>query len=646
MIDQLLEALRRETSGERALDSVRAIARFHRIQASPGYERAAEWLAARLESYGLVPEIERVPGDGRTRFLGQLMPEGWECTGARATLIDASGSRVLCDAAAEALSVVQRSAPVRGRFPLVAVAGGGDPAHYQGVDVRGRVVLVRDAVHDAHRLAVLERGAAGLLSYGRRLLPQVRDRFEDPDQVAYTSFWWAGDEPRGSGFVVSPRVGVSLHERLARGERLELDVDLESRRFATTIPLVSARLPGASGREALVLSHLCHPQPSANDNASGAAAALEAARVLTTLANRGALPPLARGVRFLWMPELTGTLAWLGQDPERAARIVAAVNLDMVGEDQERCGSTFLIERPPCFAASFAETLMARVRRAALDWMVSYSGPGHVPATRIAEVPYGGGSDHAVLVDPAIGVPCPMLIQWPDRYYHSSHDTPEKCDPRSLALAARCAATYAGFLATAGPAEIDWLSGLVAREARRRVLEAADETEPSRAVARERLRGGRALASLERLDVSRDATAEALRDFEAFVDRECASSRAASASASAEDAIRPVRRQGGMLDFQRHLIAGWDALPVRERDAWRALERSVPDGGVIFDLAWFACDGRRSLAEIDALVRLETGRSEPGALRAFFEWTERLGISAWNTEDAACSTSPRDTASP
>jgi Zn-dependent M28 family amino/carboxypeptidase len=53
-----------------------------------------------------------------------------------------------------------------------------------------------------------------------------------------------------------------------------------TRRYATRIPLVTARLAGESEREILVVSHLCHPRPGANDNASGAAAALEAARTL------------------------------------------------------------------------------------------------------------------------------------------------------------------------------------------------------------------------------------------------------------------------------------------------------------------------------------------------------------------------------
>src|SRR5262245_36744930 len=239
MLQRLLTAVRNEASGERALESVRALARFHRVQASPGYDQATDWLAGELESLGLDVEVERVPADGRTRFHGHLMPAGWECTHATATLVDGRARVRLCDYSAEKLSLVLRSGPARGRFPLVALEDGPSEHHYRGRDVAGKVVLTAGAVQRVHELAVLDRGAAGILSYGRRLVPPVRDRFDDPDALPYTSFWWSGEEPRGWGFVVAPRAGERLAERLRAGDRLDLDVDVRSRAFPTWIALLS-----------------------------------------------------------------------------------------------------------------------------------------------------------------------------------------------------------------------------------------------------------------------------------------------------------------------------------------------------------------------------------------------------------------------
>ena len=636
MFRALLEEVRAEASGERALESVRALARFHRVQASPGYDQAAEWLAGELDRHGLRPEVERVAGDGRTRHLGHLMPEGWECTHAVATLWDGSARERLCDYGAERLALILRSVPARGRFPLVAVGDGTREADYRGVDVHGKVVLTHGAVQRVHTLAVVERGAAGLLSYGRRLVPPVRDAFDDPDALAYTSYWWGEDEPRGWGFVVSPRTGRRLEERLRAGADLALEAEIESRAFATGIPLLSTRLPGERPGEVLVVAHLCHPQPSANDNASGVAAALETARVLAALRARGRHPAAARSVRFLWVPEITGTYAWLAADPDRSRDTVAALNLDMVGQDQERCGSTFLLEHPPCFAASFAEELLLRIRAEAVDWVRSYSGPGHYSMTRMGEVPFSGGSDHSVLIDPATGIPCPMLIQWPDRYYHSSHDTPDKPRSASLALAVRCAATYAAWVAAAGAREQAWLLEAVGRGARRRLLAAVDAPDQEPALARERERGRRALASLARLGLDQGAIAEAQGRLDGFAGRELAGAgdRAAPPADVARPghklpaaSIRPTRTLPVPLHAQRHLLPGWPALGREARERWRAREEGTADAAMLTDLAWYACDGRRTLDEIARLVWLETGRDEPELIADWFALTEALGLS-------------------
>ena len=640
MFETLLEAVRAEVSGGRALATVEALAGFHRVQASPGYDDAAGWLARAFEPLGLRGAVEHVPGDGRTRFLGALMPEGWACSQARATLVDAGSRETLCDYERLKLSLILRSAPARGRFPLVALEDGAEDEHYRGIDVRGRVVLTRGAVQRVHELAVVERGAAGVLFDGRRLLPPVRGPLDDPDAVSYTSFWWAEDEPRGWGFVVSPGTGARLRERLRAGAALDLDVEIESRRFPTRIPLLSATLPGTSEREIVVVSHLCHPEPSANDNASGVAASLEAARALAALFARPGAPARRLGVRFLWVPELTGTCAWLGRDPARPARTVAALNLDMVGEDQAKCGSTMLIEHPPCFAGSFAAELLRRIRDRAQDWVTSYSGPGYYSLARLGEVPFGGGSDHAVFVDPLLGVPCPMLIQWPDRYYHSSHDTPDKCDPASLAHAARCAATFAGFLATASADELTWLSVAVRRGSQRRTLAALDHPDPARALAAEELRARTVMASLRRLDLPAELDAKIAR-FER--ERDGAAEPPNAETGFSPGPPRPPSAGGpartgiparppGPLEMQRHLIEGFGALSRADRERFRRFEIGATEGTLVFDLAWAACDGARSIDEIARLVWLETGIHAPQRIAEFFEWTTRLGRSGWRGE--------------
>jgi Zn-dependent M28 family amino/carboxypeptidase len=152
--------------------------------------------------------------------------------------------------------------------------------------------------------------------------------------------------------VIAPGTADRLRERLQRGDTLELEVEIDSRAFDTTMPLLSGVLPGRDPREVVVISHLCHPRPSANDNASGVAANFEAARVLAERARSGGARASARGLRFLWVPELTGTHAFFGREPRHAERIVAALNLDMVGRtrtgaEARSCSSILRCGPPP-----------------------------------------------------------------------------------------------------------------------------------------------------------------------------------------------------------------------------------------------------------------------------------------------------------
>ena len=638
MYERLLEAVRRECDGERALADVRAISRFHRIQASPGYDAAADWLERAIREAGLEPERVNVRADGRTRHMGFPMPEGWRCRSASAALHGARGEEELADFARSPLSIVQRSAAAQGRHPLVAL---GSLDELDGTDVRGKAVLVSAPVQRAHERAVVERGAAGLLTDGRRLMPPVRTDAHDRDSLAYASFWWAGDRPRGWGVVVSPARGAELRERLAAGERLDVDVSFDCERYVGEFSLLTARMPGALPGEVLVTAHLCHPQPGANDNASGAAAALEVARVLAALAARREWGEPRRSVRFLWMPEFTGTYAWQALRPEAVRATIAAINLDMVGESQADCGSTFLLEHAPHFLGSFADELLGRIRTAAQDWVSDFSGAGHYSLARLADVPYSGGSDHALWLDPSAGVPCPMLIQWPDRYYHSDLDTPERCDPSSLALAVRAAATYAGFVAAAGAAETSWLVGLIARGGRRRLLSALDRSAERGSALAERERGQRALASVHRLALGlgpSDAIVRALasdlplaaEELEGFWESEIAP------SLERRDPVRlpapgrvPRRLNRSLPPPMRWLAEGWERLGEPARARLLGLEAAVPGGATALDLAWFACDGTRGVGEIASVLAREGWSVEPAELDEWFDLAAALGWSAW-----------------
>jgi hypothetical protein len=239
-----------------------------------------------------------------------------------------------------------------------------------------------------------------------------------------------------------------------------------------------------------------------------------------------------------------------------------------------------------------------------------------------------------------------MLIQWPDRFYHSSYDTPDRCDPASLALAARCAAGYAGFAAAAGPPEWSWLAREVGLRSRRRLLEFVSEKESARLVEAERLRADGALSGIERRGGAAAVRARVRRErrtLRSFWKREiapalgrAASVRPARTKRRAAGRLRvPVRAIGAPLHYQRWILPGWARLDPATRARWRAAESGAGSLAAVHELAWSLADGRRTLAEIARLVWLESGRLAGAELTRFFGWTAALGLSSWRTRGRA-----------
>ncbi|MFQ5723900.1 MAG: hypothetical protein ACE5G6_05360, partial [Terriglobia bacterium] len=76
--EELFQAVAREFSGARAKEEVKGITQFHRIQASPGFTRAREWVVGCLNALGITDvEVEIFPSDGETRYQTYTSPLAW-----------------------------------------------------------------------------------------------------------------------------------------------------------------------------------------------------------------------------------------------------------------------------------------------------------------------------------------------------------------------------------------------------------------------------------------------------------------------------------------------------------------------------------------------------------------------------------------
>ncbi|MCX7682350.1 MAG: DUF4910 domain-containing protein [Anaerolineae bacterium] len=642
MFHKLWSAIYHEVSGVAAARSVAEIARFHRIQASPGFRRAAEWVCEEASRAGLLASLNTFPADPTARFWSAVSFQEWDARAATLHLTEpAAYACKLADFRDLPLHLVPRSLPFDGEAEVIVMEQGEEEAEYEGKDLAGKIVLARGNIRRVHDLAVVRRGAVGLIYDGMAEQEPVRPAWTLPDAVQYVSFWWQGqEEPRGFGFALTPRQGEKLR-RLAREHTLRVRVHVDARLYDGTLEIVEAVIPGATDEAIIVVAHLCHPQPSANDNASGAAALLETTRGLAALIARGALPPPRRTIRFLWVPEITGSLAWLAARAEHLPRLVAGLNLDMVGQDQEQCGSSLLIESPPEALSSFAGALLSRMRDLLLPEVKTFGGVGGYPLFRTADVPFGGGSDHCVFSDPSVGVPMPMLIQWPDRYYHTSADTPERVDPKMLGRVAALTGLYAYWLAQAGEREAHWLARELSARFRQRVIadlqaaltEADEETSLGQEEVRQRLeyRVARHQEALERIrrlapvDVSPHQAADA--DFAIQEYRRTAPDLpdrpAWTAPEIEEKGWVPRRRFQGPAQPEERVAR----LEATTRDRWWEFQQRMRKSGYVLPaLTQYWADGHRTIAEIAAMVRHETGLEATALIAEYFRWLAELEL--------------------
>ncbi len=626
--DAVPAAIRAEIDGAAALETVRELARFHRVQGSPGYAAAAEHVRAKLAAAGLADAaIERLPADGKTRYAHFLSYLGWDPRSGTLEEVSPTAPQIIASFEAVPVALADYSQDADVTAELVDVGKGTSASNYEGKDVRGRIVLADGDLPTVHRLACEERGAAGFLSdYPNQATPWSG---EDEDQIR-----WGHLSPYQTAnrfaFMVSKRQAKALRARLSGGEKVRLRARVHARMVPASYDVVVATIPGTdptpSSGEVVLTAHLCHESAGANDNASGSAAILEVARALSAAIRKGALPTPARTIRFLWLPEIAGSQAYLVRHPEVVARLVAGVHMDMVGGLLSTTHGTFHLSRTaeslPHVVNAIAQAWFDQVVRASARYAEgrgdAAAGLVFPPGSREAFLgdvrPLELGSDHEVFEAAGFGVPMVYFHDYPDVTIHTQKDVPENLDATKLGRVAYMGAGIAYTLAALPEAEQDRMYDLAFADSTARIARAPMAGDSGIAM-REAIEMG--IAELESVARLWPSTADATSVVE-----EIARLRAElSAPPRPADPRVPVRNPEikGPLDvyyfdyFQHPGRPGVDpaktALAAREDGALLAYEA--------FNLA----DGKRSISEIrDALA----GRYAPVPLSAVAEYFEML----------------------
>jgi aminopeptidase YwaD len=195
---------------------------------------------------------------------------------------------------------------------------------------------------------------------------------------------------------------------------------------------------------------------------------LEVARTLSKLIKEGKIARPARTIRFIWPPEIEGTLTLLNARPDITRRIKAAIHMDMVGGGPET-KAVFHVARGPASLPSFVNDVAKAFGEFVNEQSYAHASGESVPYPLVA--PEGGkeplnarlaefstGSDHQVYTDSSFSIPAIYLNDWPDRYIHTNYDTPAVIDPTKLKRAGFIGAASGYFLSNVTATNTDALA--------------------------------------------------------------------------------------------------------------------------------------------------------------------------------------------
>jgi aminopeptidase YwaD len=438
--------LRNEAGGTAPYENLRVLTRLHRVPATAEFDQAASFIQERAQEYGLQDvHAEQFPIDGKLEYGLMRSHVAWSVTSARLWQIEPQHA-LLGDWATDPIRLADYSHSADVEAALVDVGAGTSESDYAGKDVRGKIVLADGVLSGVQHLAVEKYGAAGIVSD----MPNQTTAWSGLDAGVVRWGHLDGSLNRGFAFMVSRATASDLRAQIAVGHPVVLGAHVQAEVGAGHWTVVTGIIPGTdkSAGEIVYSCHLDHQRPGANDNGSGCVTILESARVLSRLIGAGSLKRPSRTLRFIWGPEVEGTMAYLSRHPDILASLRADVHMDMVGGDLFKNKSVLHVTETPWSLPTFITDIGATFAGVIRDAATAYTADGSAEEAAVVEIrngalgtrnaffvdqtPYAEGSDHDDYDSSTIAVPSLYLRDWPDIYIHTDHDTLQQIDPTKL----------------------------------------------------------------------------------------------------------------------------------------------------------------------------------------------------------------------
>jgi hypothetical protein len=623
-LETVLDRVKSEVKTDHAMEYMRRVYSTDRWFTFPKFQQTAEYLKRSMHDAGLKNvELDGAPVDGVTQVGWWTMPMAWDAKQARLELIDSDvpdESRVLADFEKVPTSLGMWSGPT---------PAGGVTAEIvewdENRDVRGKLVLTRVNPADI-KWALVKKGVLGAINTFSEN-PELKDGRQWVNAWGDNGWAYTKASTPLVCFSITPRQAEFVRKLLARGKPVHARAMVESRYYSGVYPYVTAIIPGTGPEEeVLTLGHTS--EQGAQDNATGVAAMLESLATLNRLINSGKLARPKRSIRILLMGEMYGSMPYVSKHPDLIRRTVAAMTVDTPASPYDLAGTEYSFYMNPHSAKSYTDAFVLHVAKL---YFPKVKRPWHWHD-------FMSGTD-TYIAEPTVGIPA----VWPYSgtgvtTHHNSEDTPDRVDPRSLRDLTIVNAAYLYYLANAGESEAPWLAELAATRGYEQILGAAapfidstfeslfqEDLEYTLARGLDKIsytvdRESESVTSVLRLlpesrrEAMRKQIAPLVKRLEDSGRDQSDRLRSAVDQRAAQiGVLRPIHPY---VDPDPQLAEAARIIVKRKRFGTIPLDEIHPDeregypsgawdGTVIAALYW--CDGRRNLAEVIRLTKLELG---------------------------------------
>lgn len=420
-----------------AFETTAFVEKYFRVPGNTGFNASIYYVENILKKAGFIEQKQNESESPLTYRIEKrpMKNNTWEPVNANIDIIGESTPLITFKTNRNMIPINCGSTPISGITAEVVYIEKIVPSELEKMDLKGKILFSEN--NPSRLLSIATKaGAVGVLGYS---MPKYTQPEKHQTSIQFGSM-------KANSEVWTLLLSYKAKEKLKANSLngvTKLKVNIETKIFPSEELTLVANVRGSLNSDERFVFSAHVQEPGANDNATGVGTLAEMARLTAELCQSKKITP-QRSLTFLWGDEIVSTRRYITEDTLRSKGILWGMSLDMVGEDTQKTGGSFLIEKMPdpsaiwtrgddkhtewgagdvqekdLFPHYFNDFIfdICKAQGKFANWTVNYN-------------PFEGGSDHTPFLQNKI----PGLLMWhfTDVFYHTDNDRIDKVSPTEM----------------------------------------------------------------------------------------------------------------------------------------------------------------------------------------------------------------------